>query len=417
MAEGYPVPVHGAPLAILEGAVPVSSGRSGVDRLRIAETTSLSQKWSIKLSKCIDATPLLVNWAAPSNGAQPANAVTLAVVGCHGGSLVAVNAETGEEVWRLELGEHIESAAVLDVATGLLFVGTFSGQDVDGFVSKRPVVGNADEEALGCLWAIDAASGSIVWHFCTKGEIKSLPVIITGTVVVGAYDGHLYHLRCADGSLVGSYSCGGSIFAAPVVLPDNKCILVVTTSGNATLLALSDGDQPLSILSTVHLMPMFSTPLPCVVGGASCALLAGTDGSVRLMKTESKLREVWCESRSATAFFSSACLVPADSAVEGETAVLGCHDGKLRRLRLETGEIVWECSLGVAVFASPFLLAGSAECAVATVAGDIVVASLATGQVRARLRLPAEVFSSPVCRDDNVYVGCRDDRLYCLQLD
>jgi acyl-CoA synthetase len=70
----------------------------------------------------------------------------------------------------------------------------------------------------------------------------------------------------------------------------------------------------------------------------------------------------------------------------------------------------------VALFASPFMLAEERECAAATVAGDIVVVNAETGLVRTKLRLAAEVFSSPVCSGGCLYVGCRDDRLYCLNL-
>ena len=55
-----------------------------------------------------------------------------------------------------------------------------------------------------------------------------------------------------------------------------------------------------------------------------------------------------------------------------------------------------------------------AQCVIATVAGEIIVVDISGGSVVARIKLPAEVFSSPVCMDGKIYVGCRNDRIYCL---
>jgi acyl-CoA synthetase len=154
---------------------------------------------------------------------------------------------------------------------------------------------------------------------------------------------------------------------------------------------------------------MFSTPLSCTFDGKNAAMLAGTDGTLRCVDVESDLSEIWCEAVSGTSFFSSACAAGASS------AIIGCHDGKLRRVSLLDGSVQWECAVGVAIFASPFLVRGGAACAVATVAGDVLVVDVENGAIIGRLRLPAEVFSSPVCRDGRLYIGCRDDRLYCIE--
>jgi outer membrane protein assembly factor BamB len=37
-------------------------------------------------------------------------------------------------------------------------------------------------------------------------------------------------------------------------------------------------------------------------------------------------------------------------------------------------------------------------------------------EVKSKIKLPAEVFSSPTAVESTVYIGCRDDRLYALQL-
>jgi acyl-CoA synthetase len=325
-----------------------------------------------------------------------------------------VLAGSGELCWTLQLGEHIEASAAFDPRTGLLFVVSFHGQDVDGFQSKRPALSNqaSDTPSLGCLWAIDAVTGQVRWHFCVEGETKSSPLVVRDHVLVGAYDGHLYQICCADGALVEKHACGGSVYAAPVLSADNTLLTVVTTFGRASVFSLGDPDSPpaLTLRSETQAAAMFSTPLSCTIDGKQCAMLAGTDGTLRCVVVEdADAHEIWCESVSGTAFFSSACTAGSSS------AVIGCHDGKLRKISLLDGSVLWECSVGVALFASPFLVRGGAACIAATVAGDVLVVDVVSGDVKGRLRLPAEIFSSPVCRDGRLFIGCRDDRLYCIE--
>lgn len=59
------------------------------------------------------------------------------------------------------------------------------------------------------------------------------------------------------------------------------------------------------------------------------------------------------------------------------------------------------------------------DCRTAVIAcstkGTVFVLSLDNGNVIAKLQLPGEVFSSPVVYRGCIYVGCRDNNLYCLR--
>ena len=382
-------------------------------------TTEISISWSTKLLKCVDASPLLIVW--PDQQENTSLPVHLVVLGSHGGDVAAVDGRSGEAVWLLQLGEHVEAAAAFDPKSSLVFVGTFQGNDVDGFRSRRaPTAGAVATEdsssttgtpALGCLWALDVFTGKIHWHLTTPGEIKSTPLVVDESVFIATYDGHLYQVNCRDGALVNKYACGGSVYASPVLSADGSTVIVVTTSGNLVQFARSSEQSYLTPISTTHLVAMFSTPFTYLLPETQhqpVVVLAGTDGTLRQLAL-SDSEEIWCETVSATSFFSSSCFL-----VHENSAIIGCHDGIVRKFNVQNGTILWERRIGVAIFASPHLRKNNKECVIATVAGDVLIICVKEGTILAKQRLPAEVFSSPVCIGNLIYVGCRDNRLYCL---
>ena len=50
-------------------------------------------------------------------------------------------------------------------------------------------------------------------------------------------------------------------------------------------------------------------------------------------------------------------------------------------------------------------------------AGYVYCVSLWTGDVVGTLELPGAVFSSPVCFEKSITVGCRDDYVYCIDIE
>ena len=69
----------------------------------------------------------------------------------------------------------------------------------------------------------------------------------------------------------------------------------------------------------------------------------GVDAGVSL--ENQTLHDQWSAKLSSAAIFSSPC------AVGNNSAIIGCHDGKLRKFSLQNGAVVWECNIGVAIFA------------------------------------------------------------------
>ena len=93
------------------------------------------------------------------------------------GHLYAVDAATGKLLWRYETGGGGYSSPT--VADGVVYVGSSS---IDG----HP-------------YALDAATGKLLWRYEAGGRVYSSPTVADGVVYVGSDDGHLYALDAATG--------------------------------------------------------------------------------------------------------------------------------------------------------------------------------------------------------------------------
>jgi outer membrane protein assembly factor BamB len=57
--------------------------------------------------------------------------------------------------------------------------------------------------------------GDLLWRFDADGVVLSRPLVDHARVIVTSYDGAVYCLDAATGSLVDRYATGESIFSSP----------------------------------------------------------------------------------------------------------------------------------------------------------------------------------------------------------
>ena len=50
------------------------------------------------------------------------------------------------------------------------------------------------------IYALDGATGDILWSGSTNGTVTASPVIVDGTLFVGSNDGHLYAYGLSAGA-------------------------------------------------------------------------------------------------------------------------------------------------------------------------------------------------------------------------
>ena len=82
----------------------------------------------------------------------------------------------------------------------------------------------------GKLFALNTADGSVRWSYQTGGPILHTPAMDTSRVYFGSYDGKLYAMNLSDGSFAWSVDTGSPIQAAPCLSGSN--IYIGNIAGN-----------------------------------------------------------------------------------------------------------------------------------------------------------------------------------------
>lgn len=116
------------------------------------------------------------------NRAQPLRFANLIIVSNAIDGVMAYNAESGQEVWRVPLTNGSEATAAL--INDRLFLGASDGQ----------------------FYSINAKTGAVLWTFPTRTEVLSEPLIEEGHIYFLAGNNSLYALDAATGKQLWLYT-------------------------------------------------------------------------------------------------------------------------------------------------------------------------------------------------------------------
>jgi outer membrane protein assembly factor BamB len=135
--------------------------------------------------------------------------------------LVALDAETGRELWRFKAGASESSPLVRN---GVVYYGTFDDK----------------------IYALDAKTGRVRWSFKTGGDVKGGPAYWGGAIYSGAYDGKVYALDARTGKLrwrsssQGGFRGRGNFYATPAVAYGR--VFIGNTDGKMYAFGARSGD-------------------------------------------------------------------------------------------------------------------------------------------------------------------------------
>ena len=139
----------------------------------------------------------------------------------------AVDAETGEEIWKYEVGAAISGAPVFD--NNKIFVGQQGGEDdfycldaeTGKLIWKQNIGWDWGSAAVsdglvyipgidGYVNCLNANNGNIIWRYRTGKSVCSEPLVMGEHVYFGSWDGFMYKFDKRTGKLIWKLTGGGS---------------------------------------------------------------------------------------------------------------------------------------------------------------------------------------------------------------
>ena len=200
----------------------------------------------------------------------------IAYFGTQGGTIYALDLNTGAIKWQYETGGAVVAKPLIHKS--MLIVGSFDRQ----------------------LYALDLRSGSLRWQFQAGNWWWASPVSAGRTIFAPAMDGKVYALD-ENGRELWQHDLGDPIVSDPVLV--ERGLAVATVDGRLALLrATETAYGPAQAFATLRIgsaeiKAPLTTPRTPAAGGSGLpdAVYVGSDdGTVRKMRASSGLGIEWC---------------------------------------------------------------------------------------------------------------------------
>lgn len=290
-------------------------------------------------------------------------------VGAYDNNLYALNATSGEFVWKYPTNGGIVSRPA--------------------WVDGKLIFGSADRR----LHTIDSRSGALSWMFEADGPIHTSPAVADGYVFFGADDGQMYALNLASSHLTWRYDAGSPIRSSPAV--DGESLYFGTEAGDFFCLGLNGQSRWRSRAKR----SINSAPL--VTKGT----VFFTSYDSMFYALDAKSGWVIWRFRMGKGSISTPC--SADNYV-----LAGSADCNIYCVDIGSSREVWRFQADHQVSGSPVVYKESVYCGAAD--GTIYCLETKTGRLRWKFSTGGPITSSPIVYNDVLYVGSADHILYAL---
>jgi eukaryotic-like serine/threonine-protein kinase len=272
--------------------------------------------------------------------------------------------------WSVKTGDEIRGSA--SAASGSIYIGSYDGN----------------------LYALDEADGSIRWKFkCLKG-IVSRPAVSAEMVVFGSEDKLVYAVSRSSGRVIWSHRTDAPVRSSPIV--DDKACFIGSDDG---FMYRVDRARGVVTWRYKTWAPIRSSPM---LAGDK-VLFGSDDGYMYTVHRESGTL-IWR--------YQIGAPVQATPLVHGKLVIVGAHDGALRAFNLADGKLQWTVStpkvvIASAVAADDTLYFGSAD-------GHMYAVNPHTGVLVWKSRVCRQITSTAAVDGDRILVGGNDAVFYCL---
>ncbi len=196
----------------------------------------------------------------------------------------------------------------------------------------------------GSVTALDRRNGKRVWQVTTGAKVESSPAVVEGVAYFGATDGHLFAVDALTGAVRWAYDTGGRINSSPSLTRGRVCI--TTYAGSILCLRRSDGTK---VWSTFVKRDAFRYE--------SFYASASTDGErLYTMARSGKVVALAVEDGDVLWTREVGTLGYTTPAVGADRIFVGDFRGQLRAYRKRDGEELWRSWVGGRVLGSPVVV-------------------------------------------------------------
>gem|GEM_PF-958786 len=325
----------------------------------VVEPVDAGVRWTRRLTPPVSSAPTVVD------------GTVYVGVATETGGVVAVDADSGQTVWRRPLDGFVAGAPTVVADTLYAAVGGETGE----------------------LVALDTESGTPRWRVAT-GTMRSAPTVVDGVVYAGSYDHTLYAVDAATGDVVWTVTPEGYGLTAPTVVDGT---VYVGSGRPGRLLAIDATD---GTVEWVARTAGWVRSAPMVVDGV---VYAGDDGG--------RLSAVVADTGVSSWQYDAGDAVTTAPTVADDTVYVGSDDGRLHAVAAADGTPVWRHQTGAPVSAAPTVAAdrvyvGTDE--------SLHVADIATGRSVWDLQTDTPIHAAPTVADGTVYTADERGELYAL---
>lgn len=342
-------------------------------------------RWKINMEKCIDATPTV---CILSDGE------VVVSVGSHSKLLYNISISNGEILSKLMLPDRIESQVTQMNDNGI--VGCYDGN----------------------LYCFEIRTGVLKWQFNSDGMIKCRALLIESSVLFGNYNEshNFWHLDATNGTLKWRLRIGTkSIYANPVKVNEENCV-VCSLDG---LVARVNCSTAQIIWSFDSKAPIFSAPTVLQNGLQKTQIILGAvNGTISCLTIDGE--PVWSFQIDGN-LFSSIEQFPSLMKKGYTNLIFGSQNRFLYCLEMGTKSScaeAWRILTSAPIRSSVVFLQREPNLLAAIFSSDgvVKVINCDNGKLIRQRRINGDVFSTPVIHNELLFVGSRNNSLYCIDL-
>ncbi len=329
---------------------------------------------------------------------SPVIAGSMLYIGSRDSNVYALDVASGSVLWKFPTGSWVESSVA--VVDNVVYVGSNDGR----------------------LYALTADSGKMIWEHSSKFVIRSSPAVANGLVYFGSNDYCIHALKTESGKQAWKVNANADIQSSPVVY---EGILYVGT-GSEYFFAVDalhgKVRNEFNAFKSVSSSPVVKDGV--VYFCNSEGTLYAVEGKARNWFMENRIRPMWAalyiyggapRPPPASGYLWSLKLGEFSSsspAIEGNNLYIGVEN-KMVSVDLENYGKRWETEVGGTISTMPVAAGGLVYATGEN--GHLYVFESATGELLKDIAVGGRITTSPAVYGSTVYVSSQDGTLYAVE--